>query len=75
MHDIIKSIRKIAQNAPLSGYITNSDYCVTELKMTYNLDDISLCKILGQMKYDGLIRDFGFQYSMHSDVIYKYWFK
>lgn len=76
MNNLIRAIKKVAQNAPLYGYIKSSDYCTKEIKRDYNLNDYQLCELLEYMKYEGLIRDFGFQFSTAvPDVIYKYWFR
>ena len=76
MQNIIKRICKIAKNAPINNFIRSYDNCVTELKMEFNLDNKTLCEILSYMKHEGLIRDFGYQYSdANPDVIYRYWFR
>ena len=69
-----KEILSIARNCSKNGFIINTHADIIFLKANHNLTDLELCRILGEMKYNGLLQEFKIQYSGNG-TIYKYWFK
>lgn len=74
MHKLRQEILAIAKNCSKNGYIISTHADVIFLKQKYDLKDLELCKILGQMKYEGLLKEFSIHYSGNG-TIYRYWFK
>lgn len=71
---IQKQLLSLAQNCSKNGFIISTHADIILLKETFGISDIELCKILGEMKCNGLLKEFKIQYSGNG-TLYKYWFK